>query len=432
MSALEIRGGRLLDPVEGGERVADLYIADGRITAVGTPPDGFRAERVMDAGGLVVCPGLVDLAVHLREPGAEHKATIASEAGAAAAGGITRVLASPATDPVTDTPAVVELVTRRARQAQRTRVMPLGALTCGLAGERLSEMAALKDAGCVAMSDGGRPVRNTLVLRRAMEYAATHDLPVFLTPMDPYLSEGARMHEGWVSARLGLPGIPVAAETAALARYLALVEETGARTHFGRLSSARGVAMVARARAEGLPVTADVAAHQLFLTEMDVSGFDSRCHVSPPLRGHADREALRAAVADGTIQAICSDHQPHEPDAKEVTFVASEPGISGLDSLLALTLRLVDEGLLDLPRALALVTTGPAEILGLDCGRLAPGRPADLCLYAADEPWRLQAETLCSRGANTPFLGWEFTGRVRATLLGGRLIHGDPVSESGG
>ncbi|MEX0730456.1 MAG: dihydroorotase [Aquisalimonadaceae bacterium] len=423
MTRLRIHGGRIIDPGDGVDTIADLYIADGHIAAIGKPPTGFSADQEIDASGLVVCPGLVDLAAHLREPGQEYKASIASEVRAAAAGGITALCASPDTIPVTDTTAVVELVTRRARQARLSRIMPLGALTLGLEGQQISEMAALREAGCVAVSDGGRPVVNTLVLRRALDYAATQDLLVMLTPADPYLSDGFWMHEGWVSTRLGIAGIPVAAETAGLARCLALVEETGARVHFGRLSSAQGAAMVARARAEGLPVSADVAMHQLFLSEMDVSGFNSLCHVRPPLRAHADREALRAGLTNGAIQAICSDHQPHEPDAKAVTFVASEPGISGLDTLLPLTLRLVDEGLLTLHQALGLVTAGPAAVLGQSSGRIAADMPADLCLFDPEHPWQLNDDTQHSRGRNSPFIGWEFTGQVRMTLLGGRVIY---------
>ncbi len=424
MNRLTLSGGRLVCPGNGLDRVDSLHVADGHIVAIGAAPDGFQADHTLDANGLVVLPGLVDLAARLREPGEEHKASIASEVLAAAAGGITSLCAMPDTSPVTDTTAVVELVTRRARQAHRSRVIPIAALTQKLAGEQLTEMAAMKAAGCVAVSDGGRPVMNTLVLRRAMEYAATQDLTVMLTPVDPYLSEGFHMHEGWVATRLGIAGIPVAAETAALARYLALAEETGAQVHFQRISSGRGAAMVKEARERGLPVTADVAMHHLFLTEMDVSGYDSQCNVQPPLRSHADREALRAAVADGSLQAICSDHQPHEPDAKQVPFVSAEPGISGLDSLLPLGLRLVEEGLLELSTLLRRLSLEPAGILGLPGGHLQPGAPADLCLLDPEQIWRLDTDTMLSRGKNSPFLGWEFTGRVRQTLLQGRVIHG--------
>ncbi|MCK8516641.1 dihydroorotase [Methylonatrum kenyense] len=423
MNRIRIRQGQLIDANGDPGKRSDLFVAGGEIVGIGEAPDGFTADRSIDASGCLVLPGLVDLSVHLREPGADHKASIDSESRAAAAGGITRMLASPATDPICDTPAVVELVTRRARQTQCTRVMPAGALTRGLAGELLTEVSALKAAGCVALSDGGRPVRNALVLRRALDYAATCGLPVILSAFDPDLMAGSRMHEGWVSARLGIPGSPVAAETAALARGLALAEESGAHVHFARLSTARGAEILARARRDGLPVSADVAMHQLFLTEMDVSGFNSQCHVVPPLRSHADREALRQAVADGTIQAICSDHQPHDADAKAVPFVASEPGISAVDSLLPLALRLVDEGLLTLPQLAARLCRGPAEVLGLSCGLLEVGRPADLCIVDPEIPWWHGPGTMRSHGENSPFIGWEFSGRARYTLLGGRLIH---------
>ncbi len=426
MKRIHIKGGRVVDPASGLDAVTDLCIAEKRFVGIGATPDGFVADQVIDATGLLVIPGLIDLGTHLREPGEEHKATIASEVTAAARAGITCLCPSPATDPVTDTTAVVELITRRARQTRMTRVMPIGALTRGLEGRQLSEMAALKAAGCVAVSDGGRPVTNTLVLRRALEYAATHDLTVILTPQDPDLTDGSWMHEGWVSTRMGVPGIPVAAETAALARYLALVEETGTRTHFARLSSARGMTMLARARQSGLPVSADVAMHHLFLSDMDVSGFNPLCHVLPPLRNDGDRAALREAVASGTIQAICSDHQPHDPDAKAGTLLASEPGISGIDTLLALTLRLVEDKVMDLRSALARVTCDAADVLGVPRGRITEGRSADLCLLDPEEPWWLTSESMASRGRNSPFLGWELTGRVRWTLLEGRVLHPSP------
>ncbi|MFV8834568.1 dihydroorotase [Aquisalimonas sp.] len=418
-----IRGGRIVDPAEGVDRIADLYVADGRIIGLDTPPDGFQPQETIDAAGKLVIPGLVDLAAHLREPGAKHKADIVHELHAAAAGGITTVCASPATQPVIDSTAVLELVQGQAEKAGASRLAPLGALTAGLEGEHLSQMAALTRAGCVAVSDGGRPVGNRLVLRRALEYAATYGITVMLTPQDPDLTSGSAMHEGWVATRLGIAGIPVAAETTALAVALALVEETGARVHFNRLSSARGAAMVARARREGLPVSADVAMHQLFLTEMDVSGFASLCNVMPPLRGESDRSALRRAVADGTIEAVCSDHQPHDTDAKAAPFVAAEPGISGLDTLLALALRLHDENLLPLPDAIARVTSGPAGALGLAAGTLRPGAPADLCVVDPSAPWWLTTETMNSRGHNTPMLGWELTGRVARTLMDGVTVH---------
>ncbi len=421
MSGLIIRGGRVLDPASGFDAVADVFIADGRIQALGEPPAGFTAAHELDARGLCVSPGLIDLAARLREPGLTHKADIASETRAAAAGGITTLCCLPDTQPVVDTPSVVEHMLRRA-ETSGIRLAPLGALTKGLEGQLLAAMAALKDAGCVAVSDGGRPVANTRVLRRALEYAQTFDLPVLLTPRDPALSDGGLMHEGGVATRMGVAGIPQAAETAALGRDLALVEQTGARTHFGRLSSGRGVELIRRAQRDGLPVSADIAIHQLFFTEQDLWGFEAMFRVEPPFRSFTDRDALRRAVAEGAV-AICSDHQPHQPDAKHAPLAGAEPGLSGLDTLLALVLRLVDEEVLPLLDALARVTVDPARILGLESGVLAPGRPADLCIFDPDAVWRVTPETLHSRGKNSAFLGWELTGRTVHTLVGGRLVY---------
>ncbi|ROR34513.1 dihydroorotase [Inmirania thermothiophila] len=424
---LTIRGARLVDPAGGLDTVADLHVADGRIAALGPAPAGFVPERVIEAAGLVACPGLVDLAARLREPGQEHKATIASETRAAAAGGITTLCCPPDTEPVIDTPAVAELIQRHARAAGFARVLPIGAVTQGLAGAQLSEMAALREAGCVAVGDGLEPLGDPLLLRRAMAYAATFDLPLHLRPEDPALRDGGIAHEGRVATRLGLPGIPPSAETVAIARALALAEETGARVHFCRLSTARGVALVRRAKAEGLAVTADVSAHQLHLTEDDLEGFDPQCHLRPPLREGADREALRAGLADGTLDAVCSDHQPHEADAKLAPFGETEPGISALETLLPLTLALVADGVCDLATALARLTAGPAAVLGLAPPRLAPGAVADVCLFDPDAAWTVEAATLRSRGRNSPFLGRTLRGRVRWTLLEGRIVHEEPA-----
>ena len=421
MSSLIIRGGRVIDPASGFDAVADVLIRDGRIEAIGET--GADAEQVIDAAGKIVCPGLVDLAARVREPGQTHKADIASESRAAAAGGITTLCCPPDTDPVVETSAVVDLIRRKAEQAGGARLLPYGALTQGLQGLQLTRMVGLREAGCVAMSDGGRPVVNSLVLRRALEYAGSFGLPVMLTPRDPWLSEGGVMHEGPMATRQGLAGIPEAAETAELGRDLALVEQTGARVHFGRLSTARGAELIARARRDGLPVSADVAIHQLFLTDMDASDFSPAGRTDPPLRSQLDREALRQAVASGTIAAICSDHQPHDRDAKIGPFGSVEPGLSGVDSLLALTLRLVDDRVLPLADALATLTCNPADILGIDAGRLQPGAIADVCVFDPRAVWWLRPETLRSRGKNSAFLGWEFTGRVTHTVLAGRLIY---------
>jgi len=423
---MSIRGGRLLDPANGIDQVCDIHLAHGKVAAVGAPPPGFVPVREISAEGLVVCPGLIDLCVHLREPGYEQKATIASESAAASSAGITTLCCMPDTLPVNDTPAVTELIRRKAAASGKTRVLPVGAMTQGLDGKQLSEMAALKRAGCAVVSNGQNPIGNTLVLRRALEYAATFGLTTFLSPQDPELANQGCVHEGKVSARLGLPCIPEAAETVALARDLALAQHTSARVHFRGLSCATGARMIARSRGDGQDVTADVSAHQLHLTEMDLNDFDSNCHVMPPLRTHSDREALRASVADGTISAICSDHQPHEPDAKQAPFPSTASGISGVETLLPLTLKLVEDKVLDLPTAIARLTAGPAEILGLPLGRLNVGASADICIFDPMAHWTLHAATMRSRGRNTPFLGWEFNGRVTHTVLRGRLVFGAP------
>ncbi|RMG31813.1 MAG: dihydroorotase [Gammaproteobacteria bacterium] len=423
---IRIRGGRVIDPASGLDEVTDVWVGGGRLLAIGPePPPGFAADFEIDAHRRLVLPGLVDLAARLREPGEEHKATIASETRAAVAGGITTLCCPPDTQPPIDTPAVVELIRKRADAAGYARVEVLGALTRDLAGETLTEMAALKEEGCVGVSNAGRPLASSLVLRRALEYAATYELTVFIQPEDAALAADGCVHEGETATRLGLPGIPAAAETAAVAHALALIEHTGARAHFCRLSHTRSVQMIARARYDGLPVTADVAAPYLFLTDHDVGDFDPFCHVRPPLRTDADRDALRRALANGAIDALCSDHQPHEPDAKRNPFPMTEPGISGLDTLLSLGLRLVEEGVLDLPTLVMRLCTAPGRILGLEAigtGRLLPGRRADLVLVDPDAVWRVTPEQLLSAGHNTPFMGWELRGRVTHTLVGGRVV----------
>ncbi|MCW5586242.1 MAG: dihydroorotase [Chromatiales bacterium] len=421
--SISIINGRLIDPAHGIDDQLDLHIDGEFVVAVGDAPAEFAAAEVIDARGCVVCPGLVDLAASLREPGYEHKATLASEAAAAARGGITTVLCTPDTNPVIDNSAVVELIHRKARKLGQTRILTTGALTRGLAGEQLSEMAALKQAGCVAVSNARAPLASTLVERRALEYAATFDLTVFLRPEDRHLRAGGCAHEGAISTRLGLPAIPSAAESVAVARDLALAEHTQAKVHFRALSTLTAARMIHEAQAAGLAVTADVAAHQLHLTEMDVDDFNAECHVSPPLRTLTDRDALRRAVADGTIAAICSDHQPHEPDAKQRPFPETEPGISCLETLLGLTLRLVEEQVLDLPTALARVTSGPADILGLPYGRLNAGSPADVCVFDLQRHWTLDVSRMRSEGRNTPFGGWEFPGRITHTLFNGRVVY---------
>ena len=421
-SRILIQGGRIIDPANGIDQMGDICVANGRIVSVIDVADGFQAERVIDAGGQIVCPSFIDLCARPREPGQEYKATIASETRAAASGGITTLVCPPDTQPVIDTPAVVELIRTRAEQAGFACVLPLGALTQNLAGEQISEMMALRDAGVIGVSNGPRPVANTLVLRRAMEYAATHDMLLVIRPEDGYLRGDGCVHEGPLSTRLGLVGIPEAAETVAVARDLALIEQIGCRAHFGQLSTARAVQMIQRAQHNGLPISADVSAHHLHLTATDVREFDSSAHVQPPLRTERDRDALRNGLISGAIGAVCSDHQPHEVDAKQAPFPETEPGISGLDTLLPLVLRLARDGLLDLPRALALITSQPAEILGIEAGSLSVGGLANICVFDPDRHWTVSADTLRSQGHNTPFIGWEMQGRVNATLLRGKVV----------
>ncbi|MCB1722539.1 MAG: dihydroorotase [Chromatiaceae bacterium] len=421
--SISIVNGRLLDPAHGIDDQLDLHLDGEVVVGVGHAPAEFVADEIIDATGCVVAPGLVDLAACLREPGFEHKATLASEAAAAARGGITTLLCTPDTNPVIDNAAVVELIHRMARKLGQARILATGALTRGLNGEQLSEMASLRQAGCVAVSNAHYPLCSTLVERRALEYATTFGLTVFLRPEDRHLRAGGCAHEGAVATRLGLPAIPSAAESVAVARDLALAEHCQAKIHFRALSTMKAARMLAEARAAGILVTADVAAHQLHLTEMDVDGFDARCHVSPPLRTLGDRDALRRAVADGTIAAICSDHQPHEPDAKERPFPETEPGISGLETLLGLTLRLVEDGTMDLMTALARVTSGPADILGLPYGRLGTGSPADIIVFDLDRRWTLDTSNMLSEGRNTPFDGWDFPGSITHTIFNGRVVY---------
>ncbi len=421
--SISIVNGRLIDPAHKIDDTLDLHIDAGHVVAVGDAPAEFVADEIIDARDQIVCPGLVDFAVSLREPGYEHKGTLASETAAAVRGGITTLMCTPDTNPVIDNAAVVELINRSAAKLARARVLITGALTRNLDGKQLSEMAALQQAGCVALSNAQRPLASTLVERRALEYAATFGLTVFLRSEDRHLRAGGCVHEGMVSARLGLPCIPSAAESVAVARDLALAEHTQAKIHFRNLSTQTAVRMISEAQRAGLSVTTDVAAHQLHLTEMDVDDFDPSCHVSPPFRTLADRDALRRAVANGTIAAISSDHQPHEPDAKQRPFPETEPGISGLETLLALVLRLVDERVMDLPTALARVTCGPADILGLPYGRLDIGASADVCVFDPAAHWTLASERMVSGGHNTPFSGWDFNGHITHTLYEGRVVY---------
>jgi dihydroorotase len=420
---LEIRNGRVIDPASGMDRVASVYIGDGAIVGVGEAPAGWRADRTFDAAGRVVAPGLVDLAARLREPGLEHKATLESELDAAIAGGVTSLACPPDTDPPLDEPGLVEMLKHRARLINRAHVYPVGALTVGLAGTTLTEMGELAEAGCVAFSQADTALVDTQVLLRAMQYAATFGHAVWLRPQDPHLARGGVAHEGEVATRLGLPAIPAMAETVALSTIFALVRDTRVRVHVCRLSTAEGVALVAAAKRDGLPVTCDVAVHHLHLCDVDIGWFDSMAHLVPPLRGARDRAALRAGVADGTIDAVCSDHAPVDDDAKQLPFGEAEPGATGLELLLPLTLKWAREEQVELAAALARITSRPARVLGIAGGTLAVGAPADLCIFDQERAWRVTPDALRSQGRNTPFAGYELVGKTTCTIVGGQVVY---------
>lgn len=423
MKRLHIKNARLIDPTNNTAEIVDVFLVKGKIAGLQKAPDGFVADQVLDATGLNLIPGIVDICARLREPGAVHKADIASECLAASSAGITTMCCPPDTDPVIDDPAVVELIHHQASIADKSKVLVLGALSQGLQGEHLSEMWALKNAGCSGISNAREPVINTQVLRRAYSYAANCGLTVFIEPDDHWLSMQGCAHDGPVACRLGLQGIPVSAETIAITRSLKLIEETGVRAHFGRLSSAESIELIRRAKQDGMNITADVSAHQLHLSENDISSFNSQFHVLPPFRNPRDMTALRQGVADGTIDIICSDHQPHDNDAKSQPFPSSSPGISALDTLLPLVLALVDDGVFELHTAIRALTKTPAEILGINSSTFEIGATADLCLYQSDTDWQLDESNMVSRGKNSPFVGWNFRNRVKHTIINGRLVY---------
>ena len=420
-----IKGGRVIDPKNRIDAIMDVFIAAGKIIGMGAVPIGFHANREINAKDLAVCPGLVDLSARLREPGFEYKATLESEMEAAVAGGVTSLACSPDTDPVLDEPGLVEMLKHRAKSLNQAHVYPIGALTQGLKGERLTEMAELRDAGCIAFGQSDMPLSNTRVMMHAMQYASTFGFAVWLRPQDANLANGGVAHDGEVATRLGLPSVSVCAETVALSNIILMAKETGARVHLCRISSAEGVSMVRAARQQGLPITCDVAANHMHLSEMDIGFFDSNCHLVPPLRGLSDRNALRAGLLDGTIDAVCSDHTPVDEDAKLVPFGEAEAGATGLELLLPLILKWAMELNIPLATALAKITTEPARILGVDAGHLSLGAAADLCIFDPDQYWKVEPTALKSQGKNTPFLGMELQGRVKYTLVNGNIVHED-------
>jgi dihydroorotase len=423
-----VRNGRVVDPASKFDQTADVAIAAGRIVSIGES-NGFNAARTIDAQGFVVLPGLVDLAARLREPGYEHEGMLESELAAAVAGGVTSLVCPPDTDPVLDEPGLVEMLKFRAEKLHQARVFPLGALTRKLEGDELTEMVELTEAGCVGFSQAETPLANTQVMQRAFQYASTFGYTVWLRPQELYLGRGVAA-SGSLATRLGLPSVPVAAETIALHTIFELVKNTGARVHLCRLSSADGVELVRQAKAQKLPVTCDVSINSLHLTDHDIGYFDSRARLNPPLRQQRDRDALRAALADGTIDALVSDHTPVDEDAKTLPFGEAEPGATGMELLLALAHRWGEETGAGLQRALAVVTSAPAKVLGsslgtlqASIGQLAAGGVADLVVFDPKAEWTVMPGELRSQGKHTPFAGWPMHGRVRCTIAAGQVAY---------
>ena len=419
---IHIKNGRVIDPKNKLDVLQDVYIVERRIAGIGQAPQGFVPELVIDASGMIVMPGLVDLAARLREPGYEYRATLESEMSAAVAGGVTSLACPPDTDPPLDEPGLVEMLKYRARSLNQCRVFPVGALTYGLKGAELTEMIELTEAGCKAFSQADAALTDTRVLMRAMQYAATFGYRVWLRPQDSFLAKNGVAHDGEVASRLGLPPIPVVAETIALNTALELARETGVSLHICRISSSAGVDMIRAAKREGLNVTCDVSINHVHLTEMDIGYFDSNCHLSPPLRSLRDKAALRAGLLDGTIDAICSNHSPVDEDAKQLPFAEAEAGATGLELLLPLVLKWAEQERVPLLDALGRITNHPAQLLGVKMGHLTLGAHADLCVFDPKAVWKVVPAALKSQGKNTPFNGYEMEGRVRYTLLDGQLV----------
>jgi dihydroorotase len=422
-----IQNGRVIDPASGFDQMGDLAIAAGRIVAMGKVSADFSPNRVIDAKNCIVAPGLVDLASRLREPGQEHAGMLESEMAAAVAGGVTSLVCPPDTEPVLDEPGLVEMLRYRAEKLHQARVLPLGALTVGLKGDVLTEMVQLTDAGCVGFSQAEVPIPSTQVLQRALQYASTFGFTVWLRPQELHLGKGVAA-SGSLATRMGLSGVSVAAETIALHTIFELVRSTRARVHLCRISSAQGVELVRQAKAEGLPVTADVSINSLHLTDADMGYFDSRARLTPVLRQQRDRDALRAGLADGTIDALVSDHTPVDADAKALPFAEAEPGATGMELLWSLALKWGQDAGVPLPQVLSRITADPARVLGASLGtlqdsvgQLAVGGVADVCVLSGEGHWLVSDEVLRSQGKSTPFSGYELPGRVLATLVGGHV-----------
>lgn len=420
---IQLNNGRVIDPANGIDAIQNVFIADGKIAAIGQTPAGFVADKVIDVTGLVVAPGLVDLSARLREPGFEYKATLESELQAAMHGGVTSLVCPPDTDPVLDESGLVEMLKQRAKMQHKAYVYPLGALTVGLQGKSITEMSALTDAGCIGFSQAEVTIADTNVLQRALEYASTFGYTVWLRPQDAYIGKGGVAHSGPLASRLGLSGVPVMAETIALHTLFELMRATGAKVHLCRLSSAAGIELVRQAKKEGLKLTADVGAHHVHLTDADIGFFDSNARLTPPLRSQRDRDAIRAALLDGTVDAICSDHTPVDDDEKLLPFAEASAGATGLELLLSLAVKWSDDshGSVSLAQALGRITYQAAAVADIKAGQLAVGRAADICVFDPAARWKVQASALVSQGKHTPFIGYELPGVVKATLVAGRV-----------
>jgi dihydroorotase len=420
---IHIKNGRVIDPVSQLDSQLDVYIGAGKILALGNAPAGFVANQTIDASNLIVCPGLVDLSARLREPGEEYKATLVSELQAAVAGGVTSLACPPDTDPVLDEPGLVKMLKHRAKQLNLAHVYPLGALTRQLQGAVLAEMGELREAGCVGFSQANMAITDTQVLWRAMEYAATFGYTLFLHAEDAFLAKDGVAHDGEVASRLGLKGIPSAAEALALAVLLRIAKETGAKLHISRLSTAEGINMIREAKKQGLSISCDVSANHVHLTEHDLAYFDSNCHLKPPLRSQRDQAAISAGLKDGSIDAICSDHTPVDDDGKLAPFAEAEIGASGLELLLTLTLKWANQEKISLIQALGLISASSAKILGIPAGQLSVNSDADICVFDPSLYWKVEAGNLKSQGKNSPFTGLEMAGKVKYTLVNGQLVY---------
>ena len=428
---LVIAGGTVVDPQEAREARLDLLVEDGAIRDMGTPGAfaAVEADRI-DASGCVVAPGLIDMHVHLREPGYEYKETVLTGTRAAVAGGFTGVACMANTNPVNDSAAVTRFIREQARVAGLARVFPIGALSKGLRGEELADIGDMIDAGAVAISDDGRPVMDANLMRRALEYCSMFDVPISVHEEDLHLSAGGSMNEGPTALRLGLRGVPAAAEDVMVARDVALARLTRGRVHIAHVSTRGAVEEVRRAKADGLAVTTEVTPHHFTLTEEAVGAYDTNAKMSPPLRLAEDVAALQEGLLDGTIDAIATDHAPHHRDEKAVEFHCAAHGVTGLETALPLTLHLVRAGVLTLPQAIRKLTLNPARILGLDFGRLAPGAAADVTIFDPAAAWRVDPQASHSRSRNTPFAGWEMTGKVVRTLVAGCTVHAAQTQEA--